>query len=690
MSSKWRTLPLILALVYSGVVGASENSLDLKHIRLSESFKSALKASSGNTKSLRATQQVDPRQGLIPFLFDAEIAQQNAQKSAKNFAKSTPTDGQESLLYGQIRDWLDLRYQGIGQAESERVAMFNNQFNLGVQNFSGFSWQKPFGGFGIYTDRQLSPDLFDANRWIVMDTFTVVIEATSFLGKMNEAGAVDMTSSEIAAFAGINFKRVYTTFHFANSFMEGLIADYRYLFLPFLVHTPNGALALNNGRVMRREDTWSAALGGLIESPPLYGFSFSAGAMAEITNQSTLTLQSVTPQEANRPGEFLRVSHKSALTKSAGVTAALQLDFFKLIKFTLLSYDLEFSSEKSNEFQLSFREEHKARLTDGSDTSKEFAQMLRKNSPDIRYLEPYVTRLDQSHTTSTNSRTMLLLWGSLKKSSMEQVRVIKDQVVKTFFKNYNESIRLVQNFWSRLFSSFIFRIFQFNTLIKNDAAFTRKLNLEYEATLPQSPDPDKMLIEGQEQFSMMVSLSYQAARTDRWVDRSYKKDVIEFMERYTTLTPELRNSVSSEDLKGPLMVSTNVRVMGDGLHFFHQLPEQLVLNEFNLICAKKASCVKSLRDPYLAYKKVFNDTSRLELALLKKMMTTLLKEIDDLATFQVLFGENAFVSGSLYATSRQGLPFSTAFSVGQFRGLGVIDTFKRLNGTRQPASIWSE
>jgi hypothetical protein len=138
------------------------------------------------------------------------------------------------------------------------------------------------------------------------------------------------------------------------------------------------------------------------------------------------------------------------------------------------------------------------------------------------------------------------------------------------------------------------------------------------------------------------------------------------------------------------MVSTNVRVMGDGLHFFHQLPEQLVLNEFNLICAKKASCVKSLRDPYLAYKKVFNDTSRLELALLKKMMTTLLKEIDDLATFQVLFGENAFVSGSLYATSRQGLPFSTAFSVGQFRGLGVIDTFKRLNGTRQPASIWSE
>jgi hypothetical protein len=690
MSSKWRALLFILALVNSAVVGASENSLDLKHIRLSESFKAALEATSGNTKSLKSTQTVDPRLALIPFLFDAEVAQQNSQSQAKNFAKNTPTDGQESLLYGQIRDWLDNRYQGIGQAESERVALFNNQFNLGVQNFSGFSWQKPFGGFGIYTDRQLSPDLFDANRWIVMDTFTVVIEATSFLGKMNEAGAVDMTTSEIAAFAGINFKRVYTTFHFANSFMEGLVADYRYLFLPFLAHTPNGALELNNGRVLRREDTWSAALGGLIESPPWYGFSFSAGAMAEITNQSTLTLQSVTPQEANRPGEFLRVSHKSGITKSAGVTAALQLDFFKLIKFTLLSYDLEFSSEKSNEFQLSFREEHKNKLTDDSETAQEFAQVIRKNSPNIRYLEPFVTRLDQSHTTSTNSRTMLLLWGSLKKSSMEQVKVIKDQAVKIFFKNYNESIRLVQNFWSRLFSSFIFRIFQFNTIIKNDAAFTRKLNLEYEATLPQSPDPNKMLIESQEQFSMMVSMSYQAARTDRWVDRSYKGDVVEFMERFTTLSVELRNSVNKEDLKGPIMVSTNIRVMGDGLHFFNQLTEQQVINEFNLLCAKKSSCVKALRDPYLAYKKVYHDTGKLELALLKKMLTTFLKEIDDLASFQVLFGENAFVTGSLHATSRQGLPFSTAFSVGQFRGLGVIDTFKRLNGTRQPASIWSE
>lgn len=680
-----RPILFILTLLFSSVLWASENDLNLRHIKLSAKFKAALEGQSNKQKTASAGAS-DPRQGLIPYLFDREVAQLSQRKSTK----ATPSDGQESLLYGQIRGWLETRYQGIGAGEANRINAYNQQFNGGLQNFSGFSWQKPFGGFGIFTERQLSPDLFDANRWIVMDTFTVVVEASTFLGKLSEAGAVDMSASEIAAFAGINFKRVYTTFHFAESFGQGLVADYRSLFLPFLLHTPEGALALSEGRVLRRDDSWSAGVGGLIESPPWYGLSFSAGALAELTNESSLTLQHIRPSEASRPGEFLRVSHRSAVKKSAGVTAALQLDFFKLLKFTLLSYDLEFDAEAANEFQLSFREDHRPTLTAPGDVAAEFGAVLRRNSPKVRYLEPFVTRLDQGHTSSTNSRTMLLLWGSLKKSSMEQVTVIKDQTVKEFFRNYNESIRLVQNFWSRLFSSFIFRIFKFSSIIQNDAAFTRKLTVEYEATLPQSPDPEKMLVEAAEQFSMSVGLSYQAARTDRWTDRSYKRDVLDYMQRFTSLPANLRELVSSEELRGPLSVTTTIRVMGDGLGFFNQLPEAQVLKEFEHLCEKRKSCLKNLQGPYRSYKKVLTDTGRLELAQLKKMMLNLLKETDDLTSFSVLFGEHAFVSGSLVATSRQGLPFSTSFSTGQFRGLGVIDTYKRAHGTRQPASVWSE
>jgi len=688
----WRTTMVIIALLLSSVLHAQENPLGLKHIRLSPTFIDAIESSnpavqkSARTKSRDAT---DARAALVPFLFDKELAELN--RSNNKSRGTTPGDGQQSLMYGEIRQWLESRYQGIGQGEADRLKYFNSQFNMGTQNFSGFSWQKPFGGFGIFVDRQLSPDLFDSKRWNVMDTMTIVIEATTFLGKMNEAGAIDMTASEIAAFAGINFKRVYTTYHFADSFGEALIADFRYLFLPFLAHTPSGALALDKGKLLKREDTWTIGAGGIIESPSWYGLSFNAGALAEVTNKSSIMLQSVTPGDANKPGEFLRALHESKIIKSAGITAGLQLDFFKLIQFTLLSYDLEFSSEKSKNMTLSFREEHRDQLSNGSDAAREFAQLLRKNSPEVRFLEPYVVQLNEGENVSSSSRAMLLLWGNLKKSAMEQTRVIKDQTVKTFFNNYSESIRLVQNFWSRLFSSFIFRIFQFSSIIQNDAAFTRKLTIEYEATLPQSADPEKMLIESQEQFSMVAALSFEAARTDRWTDRSYKKDAEGYLERYTVnLSPDLKTMIRNEDLRGPLRITTNVRVMGDGLAHFNTLSEELVKKEFEHMCDKKATCVKKLLKPYQEYKRILAGTGRHELARLKSMITTMLKEVHDLATFSVLFGENAFINGTFYATSRQGLPFRTSYSYGQFRGTGVIDTYKRLNGIRQPASVWSE
>jgi hypothetical protein len=687
----WRFSLVIIASLFSSVLYAQHNPLGLKHIRLTPAFAEAINNEVSIQKgvSLQDT-PVSVRQSLVPFLFDREIVTVNAEaKLNANKRSGDIGDGQQSLMYQEIQQWLEGRYQSIGQAEADRVNFFNSQFNMGTQNFSGFSWQKPFGGFGLFVDRQISPDLFDDKRWNVMDTMTIVIEATTFLSKMSEAGAVDMSADDIKAFAGMSFKRVYTSYHFADSFGEALITDFRYMFLPFLYHTPRQALALDGGKFLKREDTWSVGAGGVIESPAWYGLSFSGGALAEMTNKSSLILQSIRPAEAIKPGEFLRITHASEQTKSAGITAGLQLDFFKLIQFTLLSYDLEFEAEKNKAMTLSFKEEHRDQLADGSDTAREFNRLLSRNSPEIRFLEPYVVQLNEGSSSSSNSRTMLLLWGNLKKASMEQVRVIKDQTVKTFFRNYSESIRLVQNFWSRLFSSFIFRIFKFSSIIKNDAAFTRKLEIEYEATLPQSPDPNKMVIESQEQFSMTANLSFEAARTDRWTDRSYKKDAEDYLERYTAnLNPEFRTMIRNEDLKGPLRITTNVRVMGDGLAHFNNMSEALVKQEFEHVCDKKSSCVRRLLGPYLEYKRILAGTGRYELAQLKIMMTALLKEIDDLATFSVLFGEYAFVNGTFYATSRQGMPFSTTYSLGQFRGLGVIDTYQRLNGTRQPASVW--
>jgi hypothetical protein len=681
---------LIITLLTSSVLFAAESDLDLEYIKLSDSFLKALAKDQNSVQKSRTLGDVSPsvQESLIPFLFNDEIARSHKlMRSRKNLKKSHISDGQQSLIYEEIRGWLDSRYQEIGGNEANQVNFLNQQFPNSVLNFSGFSWQKPFGGFSLHVNRQLSPDILDSERWIIMDTFTIVIEASGFLGKLTEAGAINMTSTELAGFAGINFKRVYTTYHFADSYLNGLVSDFRPLFMPFLYYTPERAINLEAGQVLRREDTWSAGVGGLIESPPWYGLSFNAGILAEITHQSTLTMQNMTESSQK---EFLRIGKETSLKKKAGVTAGLQLDFFKLIKFALFTYDLEFEREKNQEVTLSFKHTEKEKLVDGSATSEEFRQLLRAKQSKLVHLEPYVIKLDEGESSSTNQRVMILLKGSLKKSNFEQIKVIKDQEVKSFFKSYSETIKLVQNFWSRLFSSVIFRIFNFSSTIKNDAAFGKKLQIEYEATLPQSSNPKKMTIESSELFSMTANLSYQAAKTHRWIDRSYRRDTESFMHRFTTLPTNLRGMVRNEQLRGPLSVTTNIRVMKDGLDYFNQLSTEAIKREFSYICQKKASCIKNLLGHYESYKKILTVHQNHELIHMKRLMENILRDVHDLASFQVLFGESTFVSGQFTATTSAGALFTTQYSLGEFKGLGIIDTYQRLNGTRQPASIWEE
>lgn len=671
----FKLISLIVPLFFS--LQARAEIPDFHYIRFSRDFEASLEQSQDFVKSQSDS---DTQLILKKALIGPEAFENSTSKS-----RSTPTDGQNSLLYGEIRQWLEGRYQTIGQGQAEHVRLMNQQFNYGGFNFSGFSWQKPFGGFGIYVNRTLSPDLFDVNRWIVMDTFTILIEASHFLGRLQEAGAVDMTQTEIAAFAGINFKRVYTTYHFANSFQDGLVADFRQLFLPFTEYSPERIVSLGAEKLIKREDTWTVAAGGLLQTPLWNGLSFYAGVLAEATHQSMLTVQRM---QENSSSEYLRIGLKSKIQKRAGVSAGLQLDFFKLIKFTIMSYDLEYNSEKSKELTLSFEREDLDLLLDGREISQELGKVLKKQEVEIDYLEPYVTKLDESESEGSASKAMILLKGSLKKSNFEQIKVIKDQVSRTFIKSYSESIKLVQNFWSRIFSSVFFRLFNFATWITNDAALTRKLQIEYEATLPQSIDPKQMSVENTEQFSLAATLSYESARTHKWTDKSYRRDAENFMNRYTSLPGNLRTMVRNKELRAPLSVSTNIRMIGRDLDFFNSLDRSIVAAEFEYICQKKSSCIRKLKAPYEDYKKSLKESKKLELVHLKKLVSQILLEMHDLQSFYVLFGEGIFIHGTFRAYSSSGILFTTQHSQGQFNGLGIIDNFQRLNGTRQPASVW--
>lgn len=698
---------LLLSFSYSAF------SAEFTHIKLNPEFEEYLT----NTGKKSNLQKALTRKSLSAAASTDEVARMNIESKmlsallgsskSKNFTTPIPVDGEESPLMEEIREQLEAAHNDIGVREVLNINRLNQQFNLGTSNFSGFSWQKPFGVVQVYADRQVTPNIFGQN-WLVMDTFTFEIEATTFLERLVEAGMSGMSATEIGAFAGITFKRVYTYWHYADSYQLGLGADFSKLFLPFAKFNQRGMERMGNEEIMKREDLWSAGAGGLISTPPIYNVSFSAGVLAQYDYQNATTIQSNHDEE-----QRYRVGVLSKKSASAGITLELQLDFFKLIKFSLLRYDLNYEFASGKEFTLGFNNSQWETVKSESEKKEEFKSLLR-GTGSVKKLEPYVVRLDESSSSATSQRGSILLWGKLNKQKTEQIRVIKDSLVRVFYKNYAQNVKVVQNFFSRIFSAIIYKLLKLPIGTSNAAMYSRQVTMEYEATHPQATDPKIVRLDGTEQFSFVLTQYYNAAKTHRWIDRKFKNDLVWFVDHFTTLPKSYKSDIRNERLKGPMTIESSLRVENAGLKHLLNSTEDWVFSLVARVCGSNKSedwshessrkyllerrqsgsekCVKEIGLDYLQFRyDYFANHLKPSIKKFKDFITKYYKRSGDLSDLQDLFGhENTFINGRLQAQTGLGIPFNTAFSSGQFRGLGVIDNFKRAEGSRVPASIVSE
>lgn len=700
----------------------SATASEFTHIKLNPEFeshltrpktKSPLLQKSQSAKSINslAIQESPFDQKMKVALLDAKPKAMPMMKGAKSIVAPLPipipADGEVSPLYDEIRAHLESSHQQLLNQQVQSINAFNRQFNLGSENFSGFSWQKPFGVVGVFADRQIVPNPL-GNDWIVTDTFTFNIEATTFLEKLADAGLATMSSLEIGAFAGVTFHRSYTYWHYANSYQEGLTSDSTALFLPFLKFTKAGMDGMGPYEVMKREDMWTASAGGLITSPPMYGATVSAGVLASYVYQNSISVQNT-----NEEKKF-QIGVKSKKTANAGATLSLQLDFFKLLQLTLLSADLNYEFSSSKEFTLGLSNQQWSQVKTDDAKEKELKLIL-AGFGSVKTLEPYIVRLDETSSSALEKRGSVLLWGKQQKQKTEQVRIIKDQTVKVFFKSYASNVKVVQDFMSRLFSAVFYKIFKVPVPSGNAAVYARNFNMEYEATHPQASDPKVIRIESTEQFSFNMTQTYNASRTDRKIDKGVKKDLIWFVDNFTFLPKNYKNDIDSEVLRGPIYVESVIRIDRAGFQHLIEADENDVFGLIANVCKSKRAndwtteverkdllrkklllgadgCVKDIGKKYLSFKKDYSGNFlKPSLAKFRDFMTKYYKKAGNLAQLQQLFGtENAFVTGRISAMTALGMPFNTTFSSGQFRGLGVIDNFKRSTGSRAPATIVSE
>ena len=172
--------------------------------------------------------------------------------------------------------------------------------------------------------------------------------------------------------------------------------------------------------------------------------------MVELSRAASVSAQSLGPQDDPAPDEALRIAIDKQFKLKTGVSVDLQLDFFKLLKLTLLSYELEYSIAKQDTINLSFSNKDKEKLQDKSEPAKELDRLLRLFNLKVRHLEPNIVSSEQSKKNDLKSHYSAFIFGKLKNSKTESVKIIKDGKVKELYRHTSENVAVEKSIWSRL------------------------------------------------------------------------------------------------------------------------------------------------------------------------------------------------------------------------------------------------
>ncbi len=657
---------------------------------------------------------------------------------SKGFNLPVPA-AQETPLFDRIaRDFSDYRLHADDAAS--RVLAGNSLNIIGGLSGVGFSLVKDFGGFSINANRQLAPDLFDDERWLIVDELTVLIDAQGYLGELRDQEVIDISESNLAAFAGISFKRVYRITHFASSYEEGLTKDYDKLVFPFKWFKPEKLSDLDPYEFLEKEDALSFRAGGLVTAP--IGLSVGAGVLASYERTANLTIQALGPDDlSDNIEDRVRLTYTKDKTAGLAAQAKLQADFLGLLKITLFSYDFSYSLSQAQSWNLSLDQQALISISNNQDPLlyHGLEDVLKLRSPRLDDLAPYVVSSETRKTEVMKSKYVALILGGKKEKRTEHVQTLKNGVVRSFFKHNFSKQRQVQNIVSRLVSELFSNLLQMPTLVNNAAIETKRVTFEYES-VENLVDKKRDLQLNENSRSMFLNIYHEATVGTK--SKKMRDYFTSYASYYTGADPAIIRFIDEGGLKHPYQFQNTFQVSEAGVRLLSQMDTDLMHELIDDLCETKPrnklyrfrslfnfckwklqkdyrnyilevhhreiklssykDCKRSTKWYYSARKKrqyleacmrkiaKRDDSEALNIVplwRLKDFLDEFVSQSKDKVDVFAMFGiQNVHSYGQLSASQQEGLPIRAMFREGQWQGPGVIQEARTSNQTRLPAS----
>lgn len=661
------------------------------------------------------------------------------QLKAANIPLPIPTTS-ETPLFDRIATEFS-NYRMFANDAANRVLAGNTLNAVGGLSGVGFSLVKDFGGFSINANRQLAPDLFDDERWLIVDELTIIIEAQKFLGGLRQDGVINISEQNLAAFAGISFKRVYRITHFASSYKEGLTKDYEKLIFPFKWFKPEMLARLNAYEYLEKEDALSVKAGGLVSAPIGYGLAVGAGVIASYERSANITIQALGPDDQAPVNDRIRLSYTQEKSAAVEVQARLQADFLGILKLTLLSYDFSYGLTSSQKWNLTLEQNTVNDLARGSDPllKNSLNDIIKLRTPRLEELAPYIVSSETRKSEIMKSRYAALIIGGRKEQKTEHVQTIKDGIVRSFFKHNFLKQRQVQNVLSRIVSELFANLLKMPTLVNNAAIESKRTSFEYESVKNLVDDKEDLILEGE---SELVSLRLLHEATVSSKSKKMRDYFTSYLSYYSGADPAIINLIDEDGLKPPYQFQNTFQVSQTGIRSISSMSTTQMHAVIDNICETKPrnklygfrslfnfckwklqadyrrymlevyhrelsvssykECKKSNRWYISASKKrryleacmrllARRDESSalniLPLWRLKDFLNEFVMQSRDRVDVYSLFGlSNVHAFGQVSASQQQGLPIRAMFREGLWQGPGVIDTATTQSLVRAPAS----
>lgn len=566
--------------------------------------------------------------------------------STKSASLSTP-------IYTEIENTLNSQYISIGDDLIQNT-LINHSLGGGVKNYKGFTWNKPFANFSITIDRTVAPDLF-SNKWITKDILTISIKAKTLISNFKNEGLIEINSDTLAAFAGLEFTRVFEVATLVDNYKSGINLDLKNLFFAFKKFNAQRILNMQNGEFIKRVDTLSFNVGGVANIPLTTGLSINTAALAKY---SSINLVTATSSE----DELTIISQKEKKTK-VGLSASLEVDFFNLLKISLLSYELNYELSRSKKFSLKLDAQRREQILESSSEVNDIKLILAGNHKDIAQNRD-IASLEYRESKNLTSQYELFLFGKEKSKNTESFQISNQDNDKSFYRHSNTTKTYEQTFLSK----FLQRILGV-TSVKSE--LTKTISLEYEKQFEKTDD-----VKSTDDFSFNISHDFYAQSLKRKRNRSR---ATKFIKYWAAFNQDISGAIESSKIIGPVKIRSNLSFNKDALDNFLSTNYKIVKAKIVIFCKTKYKSSRCIHRLMSRYDNVYNDNMKyttINMNLFRDFVSMIYNYSYKVEDFEIFFDKkNISMNGSINAKTNSGELFNSYFNNGQVKSTGVISSF---------------